>query len=233
MKGLFKGKIVTILVIAATVVLAGVAIFTALRLYQLRQASVSLTQPESEPEASGWVECQLGESTYDKSACRQKAVSYKGVAGPSDPSDSSWYTWATNSPKPLSGSTSCGIAPTKCSANEVVSCTQLTFNITEEPTPTVVPTVTVTPVPTATSTPVPTGTISPTPQPTNTPVPTATSTTAPTATSTPVPTVTTTQIAAASPTPGATLPNAGVSAPTLLFGSLGIFVILLAFILAF
>jgi len=226
MKSLFKGRIVTILVIAATVVLAGVAIFTALRLYQLRQESISLTQPESEPEASGWVECTLGGSAYDKLACRQKAVSYKGVAGPSDPSDNMWYTWATNLPKPLSGSTTCGIAPTKCSANQVVSCTQLTFNITDEPTPTVVPTVTITPVPT--------GTISPTPQPTNTPVPTATSTSAPTATSTPVPTVTTTQIAAASPTPGgATLPNAGVSAPTLLFGSLGIFVILLAFLLAF
>jgi len=52
MKDLFKGKFVTILVVAATVILAGVAIFTALRLYQLRQESISLTQPESEPEAT-------------------------------------------------------------------------------------------------------------------------------------------------------------------------------------
>jgi len=46
-----KGKVVTALIVIATVILAGVAIFTALRLYQLRKESVSLTSPESQLQA--------------------------------------------------------------------------------------------------------------------------------------------------------------------------------------
>ena len=46
-----KGKFVTILVVSATIILAGVAIFTAVRLYQLRNQSVSPTAPE-QPKAS-------------------------------------------------------------------------------------------------------------------------------------------------------------------------------------
>jgi hypothetical protein len=51
MKDFFKGKFITILVVAATVILAGVAIFTAVRLYQLRNQSVSPATPER-PSAS-------------------------------------------------------------------------------------------------------------------------------------------------------------------------------------
>src|SRR3989344_9053056 len=51
MKEFFKGKFTTALVVVATVILAGVAIFTALRLYQLRQESVSPGSPESLPLA--------------------------------------------------------------------------------------------------------------------------------------------------------------------------------------
>ena len=46
-----KEKGATILVVVATVILAGVAVFTALRLYQVRQESVSPAVPESEPAA--------------------------------------------------------------------------------------------------------------------------------------------------------------------------------------
>lgn len=46
-----KSKIGTIIVIFITLVLAGVAIFTAIRLYQLRQTSVSPISPSSEPAA--------------------------------------------------------------------------------------------------------------------------------------------------------------------------------------
>src|SRR3989337_1792515 len=46
-----KNKIVTVLIIFATVILAGVAIFTAVRLYQLRQEPVAPTAPESKPKA--------------------------------------------------------------------------------------------------------------------------------------------------------------------------------------
>ena len=51
MKDFFKGKFITGLIVVATVILAGVAIFTAIRLYQLRQENISPTGPESEPAA--------------------------------------------------------------------------------------------------------------------------------------------------------------------------------------
>ena len=51
MQEFLKGKIVTGLIVIATVILAGVAIFTALRLYQLRRESISPTSPESQPQA--------------------------------------------------------------------------------------------------------------------------------------------------------------------------------------
>ena len=47
-----KKKIATIAVVISTIVLAGIAVFTAIRLYQLRQESVSPAAPESEPAAA-------------------------------------------------------------------------------------------------------------------------------------------------------------------------------------
>lgn len=47
-----KGKIATIGIIIATLILAGVAVFTAIRLYQLRQQAVAPTAPESKPKAA-------------------------------------------------------------------------------------------------------------------------------------------------------------------------------------
>jgi cytoskeletal protein RodZ len=47
-----KKRIVTILIVIATIVLAGVAVFTAIRLYQLRQEPVAPTAPTSQPEAA-------------------------------------------------------------------------------------------------------------------------------------------------------------------------------------
>ena len=52
MKTFFKNKIVTVLILVATLILAGVAIFTAYRLYQLRQQAVAPTAPESKPKAA-------------------------------------------------------------------------------------------------------------------------------------------------------------------------------------
>jgi uncharacterized repeat protein (TIGR01451 family) len=47
-----KGKIGTIIVVLITLVLAGVAIFTAIRLYQLRQQPVAPNAPTSQPQAA-------------------------------------------------------------------------------------------------------------------------------------------------------------------------------------
>lgn len=46
-----KNKIATIGIIIATIILAGVAVFTAVRLYQLRQEAVAPTAPTSKPKA--------------------------------------------------------------------------------------------------------------------------------------------------------------------------------------
>ena len=46
-----KSKISTILIIVATVILAGVAIFTATKLYNLRDQAVAPNVPTSEPAA--------------------------------------------------------------------------------------------------------------------------------------------------------------------------------------
>jgi hypothetical protein len=51
MKQFFKNKFATILVLLATVVLAGIAIFTAIRLYNLRQQAVAPNVPTSRPRA--------------------------------------------------------------------------------------------------------------------------------------------------------------------------------------
>jgi hypothetical protein len=51
MKDMFKNKIATGFVVLSTVILAGVAIFTAYRLYQLRTRPVAPTAPESRPSA--------------------------------------------------------------------------------------------------------------------------------------------------------------------------------------
>lgn len=53
MKNFIKKNPVTIIITMATVVLAGIAIFTAVRLYQLRDESVVPSAPESQPTAAG------------------------------------------------------------------------------------------------------------------------------------------------------------------------------------
>lgn len=51
MKRFSKSKVATVLIVLATVILAGVAIFTAIRLYQLRQEPVAPNVPSSVPKA--------------------------------------------------------------------------------------------------------------------------------------------------------------------------------------
>lgn len=174
-----KGKLFTIITVIITVILAGVAVFTAIRLYQLRQESISPTSPESEPEA-----------------CEE--------------------------------------------TTQTISCTSLAFTLTEvSPTPnitdTITPTYSVTP--TITNTPTPTDsevTSTPTLTPTDTPLggsdPTATPTNTPNSTSTPTPT---TQSGSVSPdSSGQALPDAGISAPTILGLFLGFLLITASFLLA-
>lgn len=58
MKDFLRKNWVTVLIVLATVVLAGIAIFTAIRLYQLRQTNVAPNAPASIPKAAGGVPSQ-------------------------------------------------------------------------------------------------------------------------------------------------------------------------------
>ena len=53
MKNILGSKIGTALTVFVTILLAGVAIFTAFKLYQLRQTSISPNAPASKPKAAG------------------------------------------------------------------------------------------------------------------------------------------------------------------------------------
>ncbi len=250
MKDFLKGKVVTGVVLVATVVLAGVAIFTALRLYQLRRESVAPTAPESEPAAwdcskytffvsGGGVVTIQNQSTRDEPSQEAK-VSINGTLVttlnvPALPRGQSATLGTVQVPQ---GAFSWEVVGTKdcrnsgTSSGEPVSCEQLTFTLAQSSptvTPTITPTVTTSPTPTNR----PIGGTSPTPTPTTPPG--ATSTPTPTqglnATSTPTPTQG--AIAAVSPTPGGNqLPSAGIGIPTLTGIFLGILLIVGALLLA-
>ncbi|MBN1169142.1 hypothetical protein JXA63_04600 [Candidatus Woesebacteria bacterium] len=222
MKDFVKEKLPTIAIITFTVILAGIAVFTAFRLYQLRQESVTPTSPD---ESFAW-DC----SSYNFGVSGSGVVTVKNDSTRSEPSQKAQVKingvqvaeFEVPALPPGQGSTLgmvdvpsepfnwqvIGTKDCQDSGQDspVISCEQLTFNLErpeETPTPTIsaTPTVTVTPTatptPTNTSTPTPTGTT--TPVPTATPTPTGTSTPDPTAT--PTPTGTTTPAPSNTPTP--------------------------------
>ena len=151
MKDFLKNKLVTGLIIAGTVILAGVAIFTAIRLYQLRTRPVAPTAPESAPQASGV------EPTPTPEACRDLA-----------------FTLTIPSPTPTGVTpTPTGVTPTP--TTKVTTTPQPTPTVTNTPTATVTPPIggqpSPTPTPTSTPTSTPKATVTPTQVITATPTP--------------------------------------------------------------
>ena len=73
-----RKKILTILIVIATVILAGIAIFTAVRLYQLRNEPVAPTAPTSKPEAA----------TPQTQSCTTLAFTIGGESPTPTPTDS-------------------------------------------------------------------------------------------------------------------------------------------------
>lgn len=126
----------TILIAVATIILAAVAVFTALRLYQLRQESVSPTTPESEPAA---------QTTCTSTQCLDQASNT--CLDVSQQSNTACGT----------GGSACQVCATGEYCNngacESTACNTITFslavNLTEvqrkQPTPTSTPTITPTP----------------------------------------------------------------------------------------
>lgn len=138
MKDFLKNKVVTALIIIGTIILAGVAIFTALRLYQLRTRPVAPTAPESTPAAS---------EDQEPQACRELA-----------------FTLTIPTPTPTTRVT---ITPQPSLTPTSVPSPTLTPTITPpiggQPSPT--PTPTKQPSVTPTATPTQVSTLTPTPTP--------------------------------------------------------------------
>jgi hypothetical protein len=262
MKGLLRNKIVTTLVVTATFILAGVAVFTATRLYQLRQSSVS--QPLAwdcskyvfSVSPSGVVTVK-NDSTHNEPTQQAKVyINNSLVTTLSVPALSQGQNATLGTVQVPQGGFSWRVEGTlDCSSSGTApqACTLLTFTITSNtgtPTPTTPPGSTATSTPTNTPTPTVTPTTPPgsTATPTTPPGSTATPTTPPGSTATPTtiaqnsPTTSpTTVIALSSPTtiPGAAagtggenLPAAGIALPTLFAFGLGSLILVLAVILA-
>lgn len=200
------GKLGTILIILVTIILAGVAIFTALRLYQLRQQSVAPNVPSSQPEAA--TSC-----TNDVYQCPDG--SYVGR----DPNNNCEF-------RPCSGERACTDDVKQCPDGSYVkrippacdfapcagSCL-IGFTLSTQ---------TSSPTPTATARPTTTPTAAPSSTPTATP-PASSST----------PTLTPSRTVVPTPTPTApALPVAGTDWPTIFGAAIGLFVIIGSLLLA-
>lgn len=227
-----RRRIITILIIIATVVLAGIAVFTAYRLYQLRQEQVAPTAPESTPGAA--VEkksCEIltvpvqprvyqcyGNECLDDSncptglSCQPLGANGKNVCVNSEcPSDTDCVCDEDITYECNSTCTNDGECQT---ANQDYICfdgfcrlenyeSSQTCEATEAtPTPTPPPGSTPTPPPGATPTPPPGATATPTPPP------------------------------AAIATPAPELPEAGVGTPTIIGAGFGALFVLIALMLA-
>jgi hypothetical protein len=197
MKNFLKGKVVTGLVVLSTLVLAGIAIFTALRLYQLRQENLSPLSPESQPLAwdcstytfnvsSSGIVSVNNQSTHNETPQQARVFINNNLvatlAVPALPRGQSSSLGTVEVPADgfswrVEGSVDCDNSGTSAAA-----CRALTFTLTEN-------SPTVTPVITSTVTPIVTDDLTPTEELTSTPIATATTipTDVPNATNTPTP----------------------------------------------
>lgn len=105
MKG-SKGKVTTIIIILVTLILAGVAVFTAIRLYQLRQTSVSPIAPSSQPKAQ--------ETTPPAAACSLSFTLTVSTSSPSPSSTPAETPSSTPSSTPGETPTTPGATPNSC-----------------------------------------------------------------------------------------------------------------------
>ena len=199
------GKFGTILIILVTIILAGVAIFTALRLYQLRQQSVAPNVPSSQPEAA--TSCtddvkQCSDGSYvgrdPNNNCEFRPCPGEGVC--------------INDVKQCPDGSYVKRVPPACDFAPCAGSCLLGFTLS-----------------TQTSSPTPRATVTPTPTPTATPSNTPTGTPTPSRTPTPTPGYT----ARPTPTPTApALPVAGTDWPTIFGAAIGLFVIIGSLLLA-
>ena len=199
-----KQNLITVIIISSTVILAGIAIFTAIRLYQLRQKPVAPSVPESQPQAC--IDGDCGEEI--DTSC--EALTFTIITPEYDcnlPCTDNSQCQAVN-PDYICYNAG-GTTGKVCRLEDNTSSTTCQpAKTTASPTPTLTPT--------------PTGTSGPTSTPTGTSGPTST----PTATATAAP------HSAATSTPEAGLPPAGIPLPTLIGAGAGIILLIGALLLA-
>lgn len=175
MMNFLKKNWVTVLIVVATVILAGIAIYTAIRLYQLRQTTVAPNAPSSQPAAYDYgTNCaSLGDQASCQAAdCKWNINRNRCSAGNGCLISFSLLTTATTTPTPTATATaSSSPSPspttppacnTSCSADidcpsgmtcttdgqcRTTSCTSEVDCICATATPTATPTTTPTPTP--------------------------------------------------------------------------------------
>lgn len=120
-----KNKIATIGIIIATLILAGVAIFTAIRLYQLRKEVVAPTAPTSKPKAQeGPIACQalaftLGQTpTPTPTATATATPTVTPTSSPTGTPEATPTATPTNPPLKVCGGT-CGSDNNNCQSDFV------------------------------------------------------------------------------------------------------------------
>jgi hypothetical protein len=217
MSNFVKSKFGTILVLIATVILAGIAIFTAVRLYKLRQEAVAPNAPTSKPAAAACVEQCPGSDGIlrnchppDSDGTSQDSVCNTSFKGRVEFCGTKNYccngtSWTTTM-------TACASAsPSVNPSSNPVQCEVLSFTISM-PSTSPSPSPSVSPSPSATASP------SVSPSPTSTATSTSTATAIPTSTATAA--------------PQAELPEAGTSLPTIIGLGSGLILILISLIIA-
>lgn len=151
MKDFLKKNTVTLLIVLATIVLAGIAVSTAIRLYQLRQTSVAPNAPTSKPKAAA----------APSSACQLAFTIATASPSPTPvPQCNSTCTTDTNCPSTMTCYHNCipgrGVAcsiqgvcrNTVCTTDSTCTCATSTPTLTPTPTATATTIASITPTPT-------------------------------------------------------------------------------------
>lgn len=109
MKNFFKSKFATFLVLLATIILAGIAVFTAIRLYNLRQEAVAPNAPTSLPRAQEATATPTQASTCTLSFSLATATATATATSTATATATSTATATpTETPVPSSTPNSCG-----------------------------------------------------------------------------------------------------------------------------
>lgn len=145
MKKLFKSKFGTVLVLIATVALAGIAIFTAFRLYKLRQESVTPNAPTSQPGATCVPQCPRSDGVLDNCESDGESICNATFAGTRIEECGGKQYCCNNNQVWTTNLTDCGSSSTTSSTTTSCDALAFTLSSTATATPTNTPSASGTP----------------------------------------------------------------------------------------